>query len=93
MLRSGLRRYTTRITFLPRRRLHSESQNIQNVDKLLNAVRQCNDAFILSRCIEKDAVQVIDPPAANREHAIVPLGPKAISIDACQGGPASRFLV
>ena len=48
MLRSCVKWHTTGMTFLPRCGLHStaspaeESQNVQNVAKLLNAVRQCN---------------------------------------------------
>lgn len=77
MLRFGLKWHTTKITSLPRRRLYSvassarESENVQNVNRLLNAIRQCDEAFIVFAHVEKDAFQVIDPLAARSEYAAV----------------------
>jgi len=77
MLRFGVRRYMAKITSLSRCRLHSvsssaeERENVQKMDKLLNAVRQCNEYVrLLVPRIENDSFQVAGPLGANREHAI-----------------------
>jgi len=82
MLRYGVRRYTAKITSLSCRRLHSvtssaeESENVQNMDKLLNAVRQYNEyVHLLVPRIENDVFQVTGPPGVNREHTVFLLRP------------------
>jgi hypothetical protein len=87
MLLFGVKRYTAAITSLPRHgfrflaSLAEESENVQNMDRLLNAIRQCTEYIRhLVSHIEDDVFQVIGLPGANREHTIVLSGQMILAL-------------
>lgn len=79
MFRAVFRRYSAPITPLSRRGLNSaaspaeENENVQNMAKLLSAVRQYYRSILLlfNSSFEDDVLQVIGPPGANREYTLV----------------------